>query len=51
MSRILDKSFVYTPSAATDIRKRFAKIDPHWNKKPSRKPVPQNVRQMKRKSA
>lgn len=48
MSKILSKDFVYIPSGSTDIRKRFAKIDPNWNRKPKAKPMPANVRPLRK---
>jgi hypothetical protein len=52
MSRILDKSFVYTSSAATDITRRFNRIAPGWNKKPKKaKPVASNVKPLIRVKA
>ncbi len=51
MSRILDRKFKYVPAAKTDIRKRFNKIAPGWNKRPTQPKSDTVVTLKKRKAA
>ncbi len=50
MSRILDKSFRYTPAAKTDIRKLFARVRKELAEQ-GKSPTPPNVTNLKRKTA
>jgi len=38
MKSILDRTFRYVPSEQTSLRETFARVDPHWHRRPAHLP-------------